>query len=205
MKNALPISLAALSIALLSACQSEGDAADNAASAPVIAQSQGANEGHAKAIADLLITQDGEVAYSNSVVTGTADLNGDGMDEVLAYAMGPSYCGTGGCNLWVFATENAADGAIQYAPLGKITVAQLPIGVFATKTNGYADLAVTVRGGGGSEGVAAVPFDGKAYAGNPTVSPAELRTGPVSPVLTEDDMNGNAVFKIEAPAAAAVE
>ena len=195
MKNTVCLSLAALSLALLSACQSEGESAGNAASAPIIKQSQSANEDHAKAIADLLIAQDGEIAYSNSIITGTADLNGDGTDEVLAYAMGPSYCGTGGCNLWVFANEGGT-----YAALGKITVANLPVGVFATKTNGYADLAVTVRGGGGESGVSAVPFDGKAYAGNPTVAPAQLRTGAVSPVLAEDDMNGNAVFKIE-PAA----
>lgn len=96
------------------------------------------------------------------------DLNGDGTDEVLAYVGGPMMCGSGGCNLVVL--KRAGDG---YREVGELSVVQLPVGVLKTKTHGWRDLAVSVSGGGSPGGIMRVPFDGKAYASNPTVSPAE--------------------------------
>lgn len=58
-----------------------------------------------------------------------------------------------------------------YADIG---VAQLPVGVLETSTNGWRDLAVSVRGGGIEGGVARVPFGEDQYASNPTVAPAEI-------------------------------
>lgn len=98
---------------------------------------------------------------------GSADLDGDGTDEVLAYVGGPMLCGTGGCNLVVLTDDGA-----NFAKVGDISVSQMPIGVLDTRTNGWRDLAVTTYGGGEKERIMKVPFDGKSYAGNPTVAPA---------------------------------
>jgi hypothetical protein len=97
-----------------------------------------------------------------------ADLDGDGVKEVLAYVGGPMMCGTGGCNLFVLKRDGAG-----FREVGDLSVVQLPVGVLTTKTNGWRDLAVSVSGGGRPGGIMRVPFDGSAYATNPTVSPAE--------------------------------
>ena len=96
------------------------------------------------------------------------DLDGDGKPEVLVYVGGSMMCGSGGCDLVVLKREGAG-----FRQVGDLSVVQLPVGVLASKTNGWRDLAVTVSGGGSPGGIMKVPFDGKAYADNPTVSPAE--------------------------------
>lgn len=106
----------------------------------------------------------GQLLYAEA----KTDLDGDGTDEVLAYVGGPMMCGTGGCNLVVLKRDGEG-----YREVGDLTVVQLPVGVLPTKTNGWHDLAVSVAGGGMPGGIMRVPFDGKAYASNPTVSPAE--------------------------------
>ncbi len=202
MKTLRTLALAALSCACLTACDS-GENPDIAAATeslglPPVKQDPIANKRHAQAVANMLITEDGDNAQSNTVIAGTADLDGDGKEEILAYIMGPSYCGTGGCQLRIFKFQEVANNGIAFTPIAKMTVADLPIGMLNSKTNGYADLAVTVRGGGGSSGVALVPFDGANYAANPTVEPAKLTKEPSAMILSADgDAHGNAVLKIE--------
>lgn len=103
------------------------------------------------------------------LASGEVDLDGEGAPEVLAYVGGPSMCGTGGCPLLVL--RRAGEG---FEKVGEISVAQLPVGVFASSTGGWRDLAVSVYGGGAQAGVAKVPFADERYFGNPTVPPAEL-------------------------------
>ncbi|WP_260926613.1 hypothetical protein [Novosphingobium sp. 9] len=98
----------------------------------------------------------------------TVDLNGDGKDEVLLYAGGSMLCGSGGCDLIVLTPDGDS-----WRMVGDLSVVQMPVGVLDSKTNGWRDLAVSVSGGGADAGVMRVPFDGKAYADNPTVAPAE--------------------------------
>ncbi|TCM19871.1 hypothetical protein EDF56_103516 [Novosphingobium sp. PhB165] len=99
--------------------------------------------------------------------TAEVDLDGDGTPEVLAYLGGPMLCGTGGCNLVVLKRDGT-----ELRKVSEISVVQLPVGVLNTKTNGWRDLAVTVAGGGVTEGIRRLPFDGKTYAENATVAPA---------------------------------
>ena len=51
------------------------------------------------------------------------------------------------------------------------TVTHRPVYRLATRTNGWADLGVTVVGGGASAGVALLRFDGTHYPVNPTLEP----------------------------------
>lgn len=201
MKHASFFKLAALSCAFLTACGS-GDNADiamatEAAGLPAVKQDPIANKRHAEAVVNMLITEDGDRAQSNTVIAGTADLDGDGKEEILAYIMGPSYCGDGGCQLRIFKFEEIAGNGMAFTPIAKMTVANLPIGMFESKTNGHADLAVTVRGGGGSSGVSKVPFDGANYASNPANAPAKLSKEPSAMIISGDDVQGNASLKIE--------
>lgn len=95
------------------------------------------------------------------------DLNGDGSDELLAYFIGPTICGSGGCNLYVFGQN---DGAL--VERGRLTVTKLPVGVAEGNEGGWRDLVVTVGGGGIEGGLRNVPWTGEAYHSNPTVPPA---------------------------------
>lgn len=95
------------------------------------------------------------------------DLDGDGAPEILVYVGGSMMCGSGGCNLVVLKREGTG-----FRQVGDLSVVQLPVGVLDSKTHGWRDLAVSVSGGGMTAGIMKVPFDGKSYADNPTVSPA---------------------------------
>jgi hypothetical protein len=110
------------------------------------------------------------------------DLNADGQDEAVVYVQGRELCGSGGCRLFVL----RADGN-SYKVMSETTLVRPPIFVLPTRTRGWNDLAVWVRGGGERPHQAVLPFDGKGYADNPTVAPAHRARKAVDgkPVLSE--------------------
>jgi hypothetical protein len=98
--------------------------------------------------------------------TAWFDLNGDNLPDALAYVRGAGWCGTGGCHLLVL--ERTASGFRERRNL----LSRPPIGIAGSKTNGWRDITVLVRGGGNLRPyVAVVPFDGRGY-GNPSTPPA---------------------------------
>lgn len=108
------------------------------------------------------------------------DLDGDGGEELLGYFSGGTICGSGGCNLVVLEEDGSERG--------RLTVSKRPIGVFASETNGWRDLAVTIGGGGMAAGPARVPFDGERYASNPTVAPAERSEAPFEVLIEQPQL-----------------
>ncbi len=138
-----------------------GDASTSAVSGPV---SQGAAAPEPKAwVRTYLDKEMGGGLGKVHVHTARVDLDGDGTDEILAYASGAMLCGTGGCELLVLKSENGS-----YRVVGDLSVVQLPVGVLDTKTQGWRDLAVSVSGGGMPGAIRRVPFEGTRYASNPT-------------------------------------
>ncbi len=118
------------------------------------------------------------------VATAFADLNGDGKDEAIAYVMGPSSCGSGGCNALVLTPDGSTWKVVMDA-----TVIQLPISLLPTSSHGWRDLGVAISGGGGESGVAEMKFNGKTYP--PTGPPAKLLKGDGGgKVLIPDTDNG---------------
>ena len=96
------------------------------------------------------------------------DLTDDGMQEVVVYFTDRYSCGIGGCTTLILVPKGSS-----FDVISKITRVRLPIQVLATKSNGWHDLAVTVRGKGiHPSHVAKVPFNGTTYATNPSVPPA---------------------------------
>lgn len=164
----LPLVLAAVPALLLASCTGEepqpAPSATEAAGSEAVVTPATAESWLADHFAPDVRGETDELLYARA----ETDLDGDGTDEVLAYVGGSLMCGTGGCNLVVLKRDGEG-----YRQVGDLSVVQLPVGVLATKTNGWRDLAVSVSGGGRPGGVMRVPFDGKAYASNPTVSPAE--------------------------------
>ncbi|HEX8772353.1 MAG TPA: hypothetical protein VF735_02030 [Pyrinomonadaceae bacterium] len=96
------------------------------------------------------------------------DLNSDGNFEAIVHLVGPSICGTGGCNTLILQPERGG-----YRLVSTITVTRTPVIVSAQRTKGWNDLIFYVSGGGITRGYyAALRFNGRAYPGNPTVLPA---------------------------------
>ena len=88
-----------------------------------------------------------------------ADLNGDGRNEAVVYAMDSAWCGTGGCTLFVLSPAGST-----YRIVGRIPAARLPIRLLDASHKGWRDLAVTVSGGAEvGPYVVRLPFDGERY------------------------------------------
>ena len=100
-----------------------------------------------------------------------ADLNGDGVDEVIVHVAGPMVCGTGGCNTLVFTPRGSG-----YELVGDISITRPPIRVSTHSTGGWRNLIVHISGGGIQSIDGEVPFDGAAYQSNPTAPMVEAAT-----------------------------
>ena len=104
------------------------------------------------------ITQESDPLFSN----GYADLNNDGLDDVLVYLQGPQWCGSGGCTLMVFQNLGSS-----YTFISKSTVTRTPISVAKTTHNGWHDFIVWSRG----TGFVLMQYDGDKYPHNPSLAP----------------------------------
>jgi hypothetical protein len=78
-------------------------------------------------------------------IVASRDLNGDGRDEVLVYVLDDRYCGSGGCNFYVF--ERAGKS---YRKIAGTAVTERPIRVLSTRSHRWRDLSVRVRGDRGA-------------------------------------------------------
>jgi len=133
-----------------------------------------------------------------------ADLDGDGVEDVLALMNGKSaYCGSGGCTLFVL--KGKADG---FSHVSSVKVVNPPIYVRKASTKGMRDLLVTVRGGGAAPGTAALAFDGKSYPATPGEATAKVEktdtalfAEPPAPFEKSATLHG-ITFKVTSPNAA---
>lgn len=171
--GALRIATAFLLLATLSGCgQAEGSApADNAPSSSSRAVTEPRTTvPDGKPLVDA-IRKDlapHDVDEKAGFITAWSDLNGDGKDEALVYLVDPGTCGSGGCNLYVL--TDGGDGS--WAVESHMTITHPPIYRLPRGKDGWAELGVTVSGGGLARMVMAVPHGSSGYALNPTVPPA---------------------------------
>jgi hypothetical protein len=103
-------------------------------------------------------------------VLAWADLDGDRRPEALVYLISGSSCGTGGCTLYIYTPEQGS-----WYQHGSLTVTNPPILVLNTRTRGWRDLAVRVRGGGARPHDAIVRHGRITYQSNPSLAPALAR------------------------------
>ena len=104
---------------------------------------------------------------------GFTDLNGDGKPEAIVYLVSNEWCGSGGCTALILAQSGAS-----WRQVTKITLVNLPIRAFATRSHGWRDLGVQVRGDNGNPGhEALLHFDGMTYPENPSTVPEFRATG----------------------------
>ena len=124
------------------------------------------------ALAPLLEELSGDLPGPIHYFAARVDLDGDRTPEWIVHVAGPSVCGTGGCDTLVFKEKEK-----QLELVTRITVTRPPIVVAETRTEGWRDLMVHVRGGGILPGHdARLRYDGRTYPTNPTVAPAEPLT-----------------------------
>jgi len=125
-----------------------------------------------------------------SYVSAFADLNGDGRDEALVSLQSGLFCGSGGCALYIYTPEGAS-----WREVAELTIVNAPVRLLNTRSRGWYDLAVHVRGGGVEiPQEARIRFDGRTYASNPSMAP-RLRRGTSGRVLIGDDAAGRPLFE----------
>ena len=123
-------------------------------------------------------------------VAAFADLNGDGREEALVSLYSGMFCGSGGCALYIYTPAGSS-----WREVAELTIVNAPVRLLATRTHGWRDLAVMVRGGGFElPGEARIRFDGRTYASNPSLAPA-LRRGTSGRVLIRDEDRGRPLFQ----------
>jgi hypothetical protein len=106
-------------------------------------------------------------------ISAMVNLDDTGTQETVVYLIGGGWCGSGGCTTLILRPQGTS-----YEVVSELTVVQLPIRVLATKSHGWHDISVHVRGGGIIEAYDAVlRFDGNSYPTNPTVYPARRAHG----------------------------
>lgn len=113
-----------------------------------------------------------------------------GTDLTLVYLRGRSWCGSGGCTLLVLRPKGRS-----FQLLSEISISRPPIAVLKSRHHGLPDIGVWVQGGGILPGYqAALPFNGKGYADNPTVRPARKVTGDSGRTLIGDKAPATRLF-----------
>ena len=114
---------------------------------------------------------DTSTKYASAIV----DLGPDAKEAIIVYVSGDSMCGSGGCVTLVLRPKKSS-----YQVIGYVTITRPPIRILDHKTNGMYDIGVLVCGGGIINCYeAALPFNGRRYAGNPTVPPAKPVAGKI--------------------------
>jgi len=107
-----------------------------------------------------------ESTRSARYAAARADFDGDGKAEAIVYLESESWCGSGGCTLYILRRSAAG-----WALVNQVSVANLPVRVLASRSHGWSDLGVAVQGGGaGRPREALLSFNGRRYPGNPTVA-----------------------------------
>jgi hypothetical protein len=122
-------------------------------------------------------------------VSAFADLNGDGRDEALVSLQSGMFCGSGGCALYILTPAGAS-----WRQIAELTIVNAPVRLLGTRSHGWRDLAVTVRGGGIEiPREARIRFDGRTYASNPSMEP-RLRRGTPGRVLIGQSSESRPLF-----------
>ena len=95
-----------------------------------------------------------------------ADLNGDGVEEVIVYLLGSFFCGTGGCNLLILSETEGG-----YRLVNDFPTSDLPLVAVRQRTNGWHDLVRRVSGGGVPTEYVLHVFDGMTYVEKERLEP----------------------------------
>lgn len=124
-----------------------------------------------------------------SYVAAFADLDGDGRDEALVSLHSGLFCGSGGCALYIYTPAGGS-----WREVAELTIVNAPVRLLGTRSRGWRDLAVHVRGGGMEiPHEARMRFDGRTYGSNPSMAP-RVRGRPPGRVLIGEETESRRLF-----------
>jgi hypothetical protein len=124
-----------------------------------------------------------------SYVSAFADLDGDGRNEALVSLYSGLFCGSGGCALYIYTPAGAS-----WREVAELTIVNAPVRLLSSRSRGWRDLAVSVRGGGIEiPHEARIRFDGRTYASNPSMAP-RIRGRAPGRVLIDDAGESRPLF-----------
>jgi len=141
-----------------------------------------------KELANPILGRDETTWFSAAVIKP----DGNAKEEIVVYVHGRTWCGSGGCTMWILEPDGTS-----FKVIGKVTIVRLPIRVLQSKSHGHRDIGVWVQGGGIQPGYEALlRFDGKSYPDNPSVAPAKHLTETVAgEVLIGESDEGKPLYK----------
>jgi hypothetical protein len=119
-----------------------------------------------------------------------ADLNGDGRDEALVLMRARSWCGTGGCTMFVLTPVRGG-----WRTITRTTITRAPVRLLTTRSRGWRDLTVGGWGGGIRGREARLRFNGSSYPTNPSLAPAAGRRAPPGRVLISGSDEGRLLYR----------
>ncbi|OAN11471.1 hypothetical protein A3K86_21270 [Photobacterium jeanii] len=161
-----------LGVVSLAACSPEQE---NAAATQVDSQV----ESHEQALTfvsalvqDKIVAPEGELISHAQFTFAKHDLNQDGNQEYLVLMSDPYFCGSGGCNLYIFDDQGNE--------LNYFTVAKSPVSVGKQGESGWADLVMYSNGAN-----RLMVHDGQHYPTNPSVEP-EATDATVTELIPRD-------------------
>lgn len=91
------------------------------------------------------------------------DLNNDGTNEAVVLLGGINFAGSGGQTMLVMKFENK-----EWSTFSRSTLANQPIIISDSMTNGYKDIVLYVSGGGAEGNYHTLKYDGTSYPLNPS-------------------------------------
>ena len=145
---------AALQLAMLLAC-------------PATAAAQPSRDQALRTFLQISFAEARENYGDTSYVAAFADLNSDGRDEALVSLQSGLFCGSGGCALYIYTPQGSS-----WREVAELTIVNAPVRLLSTRSRGWRDLSVLVRGGGIEIPYEArIRFDGRTYASNPSLAP----------------------------------
>ncbi|HYI48540.1 MAG TPA: hypothetical protein VEX35_08755 [Allosphingosinicella sp.] len=157
---------------------------------PAIAAAQPSREQALRTFLQTSFAEARENYGGTSYVAAFADLNGDGRDEALVSLQSGFFCGSGGCALHIYTPQGAS-----WREVAELTIVNAPVRLLNTRSRGWRDLSVLVRGGGIEIPYEArIRFDGRTYASNPSMAP-RIRGRAPGRVLIGDAAAGQALFE----------
>lgn len=118
---------------------------------------------------------------SATYVAAWADLDGDRRPEAIVAMSSGMLCGTGGCPLFVLTPAGRS-----WRVVSETSITNAPIRALTTRSHGWQDLSVVVRGGGARGHAVRLSFNGRAYPGNPSLAPALARRASGRVLITDD-------------------
>jgi hypothetical protein len=141
---------------------------------PAVAAAQPSREQALRAFLQTSFAEARENYGDTAYVAAFADLNGDGRDEALVSLRSGFFCGSGGCALHIYTPQGAS-----WREVAELSIVDAPVRLLSTRSRGWRDLSVLVRGGGIEIPYEArIRFDGRTYASNPSMAPRLRRRAP---------------------------